>query len=180
MTSEIPMLLMLARALLSLCHKDTAYKEPRAPDEMSSTRALCWCLYGIKELQSISNLIPDLERTNLPGVSVSGSHTNTGVCSNQRGLFLPFWSSLHLRDCLEEDEEAAVPEGGQTGEVDGVEDGDLEPGERSSGEKCSTVRVVQEVTETLPASPVPACRQCSPLSLVQLQLGFALIGPFGT
>ena len=144
---------------------------------MSSTRALCWCLYGIKELQSISNLIPDLERTNLPGVSVSGSHTNTGVCSNQRGLFLPFWSSLHLRDCLEEDEEAAVPEGGQTGEVDGVEDGDLEPGERSSGEKCSTVRVVQEVTETLPASPVPACRQCSPLSLVQLKRGSGLIGP---
>ena len=57
---------------------------------------------------------------------------------------------------MEEDEEAAVPESGQTGEVDGVEEGDLEPGERSSGEKCPIVRVVQEVAEALPASPVPA------------------------
>ena len=55
-------------------------------------------------------------------------------------------------------------------------EGDLEPGERSSGEKCPLVRVVQEVAETLPASPVPAYSQSSPLSLVEVQLGFALIG----
>ena len=89
---------------------------------------------------------------------------------------LPFWPNVHVRKCLEEDEEAAVPESGQTGEVDGVEEGDLDPGERGPGEKCSIVRVVQEVTETLPASPVPAYRQSSPLSLVEVPRDLALIG----
>ena len=71
---------------------------------------------------------------------------------------LPLWSSLHLGDCLEEEEEAAVSEGGQTGEVDGVEDGDLKPGEWRPREEGPVVRIVEEILEFLPPSPVPALR----------------------
>merc|ERR1719460_3108917 len=67
-----------------------------------------------------------------PGVSVQGSDANTWVFSNQRGTHLPFWPQILGREGLEEDEKTAVPEGGETAVVDGVEDGDLQPGERSS------------------------------------------------
>ena len=59
---------------------------------------------------------------------------------------------------MEEDDQTSIPEGGKTAVVDGVEDGDLEPGERSSGEEGSIVRVVQEISEGLPACSVPAGR----------------------
>ena len=59
---------------------------------------------------------------------------------------------------MEEDEETDIPEGRETAVVDGVEDGDLEPGERGSGEEGSVVRVVEEISKSLPACPVPAGR----------------------
>ena len=80
----------------------------------------------------------------------------TWVFSNERATKLPFWSQVPLGEGLEEDEKTDIPEGGEAAVVDGVEDGDLEPGERGSGEECSIVRVVEEISKGLPACPVPA------------------------
>ena len=93
-----------------------------------------------------------------PVVSITGPQAHPRVDSNQRGALLPPRPSLQVRQGPEEDEEAAVPEPGQAGEVDGVEEADLEPGERSPAEEGSLLRVVKEVAEGFPASPVPAGR----------------------
>ena len=65
-------------------------------------------------------------------MNYSEIYSLTWVFSNQRALHCPFWSQVLDRECLEEDEKTDVPEGGETAVVDGVEDDDLEPGERSS------------------------------------------------
>ena len=80
----------------------------------------------------------------------------TWIHSNQRSIKLPFRSNFSFWEGHEENEEADIPEGCQAAVVDGVEDGDLEPGERCSGEECPVVRVIEEVSEGLQASPVPA------------------------
>ena len=69
---------------------------------------------------------------------------------------MPFWPHVHIRECLEEDEETDIPEGGEAAVVDGVEGGDLEPGERGSREERPVVRVVEEISKSFPAGPVPA------------------------
>ena len=71
---------------------------------------------------------------------------------------MPFWPHVHIRECLEEDEETDIPEGGEAAVVDGVEGGDLEPGERGSSEHLACVWVPQHVLERLPSGPIPSHR----------------------
>ena len=71
---------------------------------------------------------------------------------------LPFWSVHVLRQGGKEDVHAGDPESGKAAVVDAVEDGDLEPGERGSGEHLPGVWVPQHVLERLPSSPIPSHR----------------------
>ena len=47
----------------------------------------------------------------------------------------PIWMLEEVCEDLEEDDKAGDPEAGKEGVVDDVENGDLEPGERSSAEE---------------------------------------------
>ena len=86
---------------------------------------------------------------------------------------LPFWSKGFFRESLEEDEKADIPEGGEAGVVDGVEDGDQGPALRCSGEDGAIVRIVEEVSECFETSSVPAWRLDGHGSDDLLLLGFS-------
>merc|ERR1719336_2732235 len=93
-----------------------------------------------------------------PGVSVQRSNAHTWINSNKRTILLPFWTLGRIWECLEEDEEADIPEGSKAGVVDGVEDCDESPGLGSSGQDCAIVRIVEEISEGFKSRSVPARR----------------------
>ena len=82
----------------------------------------------------------------------------TWVDADEGARLLPLGPILGHRQRREEDEEAGVPEGGEAGVVDGVEDGDQRPGLGGPAQDGAVVWVVQEVSEGLEPGPVPAGR----------------------
>ena len=86
---------------------------------------------------------------------------------------MPFGALSCIWKGLEEDEEADIPEGGEAGVVDGVEDGDQGPALGCSGEDGAIVRIVEKVSECLETSSVPAWRLDGHGSDDLLLLGFS-------
>ena len=82
----------------------------------------------------------------------------TWVDADEGALLLPLGAVRGRRQRGEEDEEAGVPEGGEAGVVDGVEDGDQRPGLGGPAQDGAVVGVVEEVSEGLEPGPVPAGR----------------------
>ena len=80
----------------------------------------------------------------------------TWVDADEGALLLPLGAVRGRRQRGEEDEETGVPEGGEAGVVDGVEDGDQRPGLGGPAQDGAVVGVVEEVSEGLEPGPVPA------------------------
>ena len=82
----------------------------------------------------------------------------TWVYTDQRGSLSPLGPHGICWQCQEENIETGKPKPSQTGVVDDVEDGDLEPGEGGPRQDLSCPRVVQEVLESFHTRPVPSFR----------------------